>query len=254
MTKSILQKIDTSAAASDVSAAGGVFAVSARNTVNVSAEGGAFAVSARNIVNVSAAGGSFRVSTSADVAVDTSVRNTVDVSAQGGVVATSVRNTADVSAQGGTFAVSARNIVDVSAAGGVVATSVRNAVSGGGRFTTYFALPAGHIVDGAQAEARVAVNISGASAASYALVSAPASGVTRISRLFLTFGSAARPTFVNISAQTSSISLTGPLFVDDRGSIVLDKGDSPWFMTTGTKNFSINVSAGVGITGAVYWY
>lgn len=176
-----------------------------------------------------------------------SILRKIDTSAGTGAVA-------DVSAAGGNISVSARNTVDVSAQTGVVAVSVRNVVSAAGRVTTYFALPAGLVVDGAQTETRVAVNVSGASAASYALVSAPASGVTRISRLFLTFGSAARPTFVNISALASSISLTGPLFVGDRGSIVLDKSDSPWFVTTGTKNFSINVSAGVGITGAVYWY
>lgn len=169
----------------------------------------------------------------------------IDVSAAGGVVATSVRNTVDVSAQAGVMAVSARNQVDVSAHG---------VVSAGGRVTTNFALPAALITDGAQSESRTLVNVSGASAGTYHLVSAAASGVLRVSRLFLTFGSAARVTFRHSSAQTSAIDLTGPLFVGDRGSIVLDKSDSPWFVTTGTKNFSINVSAGVGITGAIYHY
>jgi|CXWL01.1.fsa_nt_gi hypothetical protein len=176
-----------------------------------------------------------------NVLVSASITGTVEVSsgvtpvsANTGSIATSVRNTVDVSAQSGVMTVSARAV--------------------GGRVTAYFALPASHIVDGAQAEARISINVSGASAGNYALVSAPASGVARISRLFLVFNSAANVTFRLASAAASSNDLTGPMFIADKGSIVLDKSDSPWFVTTGTKNFSVNVSAGVGIRGAVYWY
>ena len=172
--------------------------------------------------------------------VRTSVEGTVDVSAR----------QIDVSAHG---IVSAGGHVLVSA-DGTHDVSAHGIVSAAGRVTTYFALPAGHIADDAQAESRIAINVSGASAGNYALVSAPASGVWRISRLFLVFNSAANATFRNVSAAASSIDLTGPMFVGDKGGIVLDKSDSPWFVGTGTKNFSINVSAGVGIRGAVYWY
>ena len=237
---------------SDVSAQGGVLAVSARNTIDVSAR--QIDVSAHGIVS---AGG------------------TVDVSAQGGVVATSVRNTADVSAQGGNFSVSARNTVDVSGQGGAITTSARNVVTvsantgivnvsaqggsvtvsaQGGRIGTYFKLPASLITDGSQAEDFKAINVSGASAGTYALVSAPASGTWRISRLMLAFTSATFVTFRRMSAAASAINFSGPMSIDNRGSIVLDKSDSPWFVGTGTKNFSVNVSAGVGIAGTVWWY
>jgi hypothetical protein len=169
--------------------------------------------------------------------VPVSVNNVVNVSAVGGVI--------NVSAQGGVMTVSARNQVDVSAHG---------VVSAAGRVVTYFALPASFITDGAQSEIRTVVNVSGASAGNYALVSAPASGVTRVTRLMLTFTSATFVTFRGASAASSSINYTGPMRVLDGGSITLDKSDSPWFVTTGAKNFSVNVSAGVGIAGAVWSY
>lgn len=267
------RRISTQGGTLDVSAAGGGMAVSANTGVfNVSAQGGAISVSAntgnisvsaRNTVDVSAQGGVITVSARA---------GTVDVSAQGGAVATSVRNVADVSAAGGNISVSARNVVDVSAAGGNISVSARNTVdvsaqagvmtvsaraanaSVAGRVTTYFALPASHITDGAQTETRTLVNVSGASAGTYKLVSAAVSGVLRISRMLLTFGSAARVTFRQTSVAASSIDFTGPMFLDDRGAVVLDRSDSPWFVTTGTKDFSVNVSAGVGIAGVIWHY
>ena len=247
---------------------------SVEGTVDVS---GAFSIT--GTTDVSAQGGQLNVSVvNVSASIPTSVRNTVDVSARqidvsahgivsaaghvlvsgdgtfniaivnvSGTVPVSVNNVVNVSAVGG--------VINVSAQGGVMTVSARAAiVSGQGRFTTYFALPAGLITDGNQSEIRTVVNVSGASAGNYALVSAPASGVTRVTRLMLTFTSATFVTFRGASAATSSINYTGPLAVADRGSIVLDKSDSPWFVTTGTKNFSVNVSAGVGIAGAVWTY
>jgi hypothetical protein len=203
--------------------------------LDVSAQGGAMTVSARNQIDVSAHG---NVIASVQGNVAASVAGHVLVSADGTITVSANTGVFNVSAQGGVMTVSARAAV----------------VSGQGRFTTYFALPAGFITDGAQSEARTVVNVSGASAGNYALVSAPASGVTRVTRLMLTFTSATFVTFRGASAATSSINYTGPLRVLDGGSIVLDKSDSPWFVTTGTKNFSVNVSAGVGIAGAVWSY
>ena len=238
----------------------GTFNVALAAGVDVSAQGGVLTVSARNTIDVSAR----QIDVSAHGLV--SAGGTVDVSAQGGVVVTSVRNTADVSAQGGNFSVSARNTVDVSGQGGAITTSARNVVTvsantgvvnvsaQGGRIGTYFKLPASLITDGSQAEDFKAINVSGASAGTYALVSAPASGTWRISRLMLTFTSATFVTFRRMSAAASAINFSGPMSIDNRGSIVLDRSDSPWFVGTGTKNFSVNVSAGVGIAGTVWWY
>lgn len=218
---------------------------SVEGTVNVTFPGG---------VDVSAVGGTIDVSAQGGV-IAVSARNTVDVSAQGGVVATSVRSTVNVSAESGVMAVSARNTVNVSAEGGVMTVSARAAnASVAGSVSVYFRLPSGLITDGAQSEQSKIVFLSGASAGTYKLVSAATSGVLRITRLFLVASSAVKLTFRQTSAATSSIDFTGPMPLDDKGSIVLDKSDSPWFVTTGAKDFSINVSAGVGINGRVYWY
>lgn len=241
---SVRNTVDVSARQIDVSAHGVVSAaghvlVSADGHVLVSGDGtfnsaivnvsGSVPVSVLNTINVSAVGGVF------------------NVSAQGGALAVNL-----VNASGGAVAVSVRNTIDVSAR--QIDVSAHGVVSAAGRVSTYFALPASHITDGNQSETRTVVNVSGASAGNYALVSAPASGVTRVTRLMLTFTSATFVTFRGASAATSSINYTGPMRVLDGGSIVLDKSDSPWFVTTGAKNFSVNVSAGVGIAGAVWYY
>ena len=226
---SVAGTIDVSAQGGgiDVSAAGGAMTVSARNTVDVSAQGGVIVVSARNQVDVSAHG---IVSAAGHVLVSGDGRFAVMVS--GGQVAIT----------GAIFASAQVSVI------GNVATSVA------GRVTTHFAQPAGFIVDGGNQENRTLVNVSGASAGGYAIVSAPASGVIRVTRMALTFTSATFATFRQTSASATSINFTGPFRILDAGSVVLDKSDSPWFVTTGAKNLSVLVSGGVGIAGAVWWY
>jgi hypothetical protein len=91
-------------------------------------------------------------------------------------------------------------------------------------------------------------SVSISSSGNNTVISEVASTTIRVFRIFLVAAAA-----VNITIYNGATALTGALPMTANGSIVLDFDTVPWFVTTGTNNFIINLSSAVAVTGTVYY-
>jgi len=82
------------------------------------------------------------------------------------------------------------------------------------------------------------------------LVAAIPATVIRIYRLIAVFATACTAIFYNGAAGTA---LTGAMSMSQYGSITLDFSGEPWFVTTAGNAFVIKLSAGIQVSGRI-WY
>lgn len=80
------------------------------------------------------------------------------------------------------------------------------------------------------------------------IVTAVASQTTNVYRLFLT-----NTTATTLFFQDSATSLSGPLNLSTNGSIVFDLSGEPWFTSTSSSNFNIQITATSQISGRLYY-
>lgn len=92
--------------------------------------------------------------------------------------------------------------------------------------------------------------VNGALLGDNVLVAAVAGQVIRVYRLILVFAGACTVTIYNGAAGAA---LTGAMSMSQYGSIVLDFDGEPWFTTTAGLAFVANLSAGVQMSGCVYY-
>lgn len=80
------------------------------------------------------------------------------------------------------------------------------------------------------------------------LIAGVASQTVRIHRIFFVVGAA-----TNIIFKDGATALTGAIPMLANGSFVLDYSGEPWFTTTAANGFVVNSSAGVQISGRIYY-
>lgn len=82
-----------------------------------------------------------------------------------------------------------------------------------------------------------------------AVIAGGGAGTTiRIHRIFFVVAAA-----TNITFKDGATGLTGAIPMLANGSFVLDFSSEPWFTTSATNSFVINSSAGVQLSGRIYY-
>jgi hypothetical protein len=73
--------------------------------------------------------------------------------------------------------------------------------------------------------------------------------IIKIYRMLMLANSSASITFKD----GASTSLTGPMLFGGSGGMVLDFQEEPWFTTSATNDFIVNLSSAVQVSGSIYY-